>query len=267
MMDFGHVAKRSTLNSFVKAAFPIDPNMDYSSVNPKKSERDQPKLNAQGKVEVRTPPPPPSGKYMMVNASKLNENYGFEVLPGNEVADVVIDGDVVYLDFHESANSGEFSLEDWNAFISDGGAVDTIATPNDNVQFLNPDFMKGGTSSSPKKSKGKLSPTEIQEGYERFIEQKTEMLQAMLHAEFNKYATAQTGKVSQAAFLNRDTAPKLINSAQALAMFNVLEREIGLEKRLSALVEKSNRNRSALRKKIMRLKAITGIGALQFWAH
>lgn len=113
----------------------------------------------------------------------------------------------------------------------------------------------------------KMTPQDIQRGYEKFIDEKAKVLQRKMFQAYNENARGEVKKIQPDNFSNRLTLPKLISSRQALAIFDVLESEIGLDQRLSELTMKTNRNRARLRNKILDRYKRRGDWVAQFWAH
>lgn len=109
----------------------------------------------------------------------------------------------------------------------------------------------------------RITPREIQSGYQKFVNKRSEILQAELYSAFNK---GTNKPINQLSFMG-GSAPKLISSKQALAVFDEIEKSIKLSERLSKLTTKTNSARASLRKEIMDNFRRTGAWVAQFWAH
>jgi len=123
---------------------------------------------------------------------------------------------------------------------------------------MDPDGNFMGRTDYKANPKSRKTPAIIMEEYNNFLNDQAGALQTLMTKAING-----AGKKN----LRVGEIPSSINSMEALAVFEAVTRFSHSKARLGSLVQRTNKNRAALRAETIAQKIRTGFGALQFWAH
>lgn len=146
------------------------------------------------------------------------------------------------------------------------GAVATYGTLKGFVRAafpINPDFSYDEYGAKPH-GKNKPTPSEIMEGYEKYVDARAKVLNRVILDAFN---ASTNDRVTHNSFTPGGRAPMEISVKQIADIFDAIEAEIELGQRLSKFTQKTNAQRAELRSEILRNYGRRGDFVAQFWAH